>query len=252
MWAVSRRTGLFVVSYVPLAAMFAVLHWPAGWSTAELLRLAVTVVAIAASLLFAPAFVTVTGPVARWAVRVVLVIVVGIALLGIFEGWLGPAALHVPKHRSPATVTALGVGFVAVGLMIVALLIYNARRAGAVRWRVSDPREQGAAVAGYLATYLLPLLAISGRGWRVPAAYAIYLAVLYVVYVTSDSLVLINPTLYLFRYRIYDVSTTVSTKPPITRRVLLLTRLRIDRDMEVSVLPLGGDNHLAFKPDDER
>ena len=83
------------------------------------------------------------------------------------------------------------------------------------------------------------------------AAYAIYLAVLYVVYVKSDGLVLINPTLYLFGYRIYDVETTVSTQPPSRRRVLLLTKLRIDADTEVSVLPLGGDNHLAFETRDE-
>ncbi|MGO9902306.1 MAG: hypothetical protein ACLP0J_22035 [Solirubrobacteraceae bacterium] len=78
----------------------------------------------------------------------------------------------MPKHRSSATVTGIGIGigFVALGPLTVALLLYNARRAGAVRWTVSDPREQGAAVAGYLASYLLPLLAIQPGGWRVTAA----------------------------------------------------------------------------------
>ena len=246
MWAVSRRTGLFIVSYVPLAAMFAVLRWPSGWSSIELIKLAVMMVAIAALVLFAPAVVTVTGRVAGWVIRVVLVIVFAIALYGILKGWLSPMALHVPKRRNSATVAGIGIGFVALGLLIVALLLYNARRAGAVKWTVSDPREQGAAVAGYLASYLLPLLAIQPGGWRVTAAYAIYLAVLYVVYIRSDSLVLVNPTLYLFGYRIYDVETTVSTHPPSRRRVLLLTKLRIDSETEVSVLPLGGDNHLAL------
>ncbi len=246
MWALSRRTGLFIVSYVPLAAMFAVLHWPSGWSSAQLIKLGVMMITVAALLLFAPGVVTVTGPVARWAVRVALVIAFALALYGILNGWLAPMALHVPKRKSSATVAGIGIGFVALGLMIVALILYNARRAGAVRWTVSDPREQGAAVAGYLATYLLPLLAIQPGGWRAPASYAIYLVVLYVVYVKSDSLVLINPTLYLLGYRIYDVETTVSTQPPSRRRVLLLTKLRIDSETEVSVLTLGGDNHLAF------
>lgn len=250
-WAVSRRTGLFIVSYVPLATMFAVLRWPSGWSATELIKLALMMAGIAALLLFAPAVVTVTGPLARWVVRVVLAIVLAVALFGILNGWLSPMALHVPKHKSSATVTGIGIGFVALGLMIVALLLFNARRAGAVRWTVSDPREQGAAVAGYLATYLLPLLAIQPGGWRVTAAYAIYIVVLYVVYLKSDGLVLINPTLYLFGYRIYDVETTVSTRPPSRRRVLLLTKLRIESDTEVSVLPLGGDNHLAFKTADD-
>lgn len=179
-------------------------------------------------------------------VRVALVIVFAVALYGVLNGWLAPMALHAPKDKTTATVTGIGIGFVALGLMIVGLLLYNARRAGAVRWTVSDPREQGAAVAGYLATYLLPLLAITPGGWRVTAAYAIYLLVLYVVYIKSDSLVLINPTLYVLGYRIYDVQTTVSTHPPSRRRVLLLTKLRIDSETEVSILPLGGDNHVAF------
>lgn len=246
MWAVSRRTGLFIVSYVPLAAMFVVLRWPNGWSTAELIKLVITVIAIAALSLIAPAVVTVTGPMARWVVRVALVVVFTLAFYAILNGWLSPMALHAPKHKSSAAVTGIGIGFIALGLMIVALLLYDARRAGAVRWSVSDPREQGSAVAGYLATYLLPLLAIEPGGWRVTAAYAIYLMVLYLIYIRSDSLVLINPTLYLIGYRIYDVETTVSTQPPSRRRVLLLTKLRIDSQTEVNVLPLGGDNHLAF------
>ena len=110
MWAISRRTGLFIVSYVPLAAMFALLRWPSGWSASELIKLVVVVVAIAALSLFAPAVVTVTGPVARWVVRAVLVIVFLVALYGILNGWLSPMALQVPgtrvRRRSPASGSA--------------------------------------------------------------------------------------------------------------------------------------------------
>jgi hypothetical protein len=249
-WAVSRRTGLFIVSYVPLATMFAVLKWPAGWTAVDLIRLACTLIALAGLLLLVPALVSVTGSVGRWTVRAALLIAVGVALLGILNGWLSPMALHVPTHKTSAAVAALAFAFAALGLMIVGLLLYNARRAGAVRWTVSDSTEQGSAVAGYLATYLLPLLAIQSGGWRVTAAYGVYLVVLYVVYVQSDSLVLINPTLYLFGYRIYGADVVVSSDPPTRRRVLLLTKLRITGDAEVNILPLGGDNHLAFSTDD--
>lgn len=228
--------------------MFAVLHWPGGWPAIELIKLSVMMVAIAALVLFAPAVVTLTGQFARRWVFAVLLLAFAVALYGLLNGWLSPMALDAPKHRGAATVTGIGILFVALGLLITALLLYNARRAGAARWTVSDPREQGAAVAGYLASYLLPLLTIQPGGWRVTAAYAMYLTVLYVVYINSDSLVLINPTLYLFRYRIYDVETTVSTQPPSQRRVLLLTKLRIDSAAEVSVVPLGGDNYLAVRP----
>jgi hypothetical protein len=245
-WAVSRRSGLFIVSYVPLAAMFAVLHWPSGWTAAALIRMAATVIAIATLVLFVPAAVTVTGRVARWPVRVGVLGVSAFVAYALLHEWLSPMALQTPKHKTSAAVAGIAIGFAALGLMIVVLLLYNARRAGAVQWKVYDPREQGAAVAGYLATYLLPLLAIQPGGWRVTAAYAIYLAVLYVVYIRSDSLVLINPTLYVIGYRIYDVETIVSTQPPTRRRVLLLTKLRIDSDRDVQVLPLGNDTHLAF------
>jgi hypothetical protein len=38
-WALSRRTGLFIVSYVPLALMFMVLKGSGGWSLTELIEL---------------------------------------------------------------------------------------------------------------------------------------------------------------------------------------------------------------------
>jgi len=40
MWALFRRSGLFIVSYAPLAAMFVAAKWPNGWSAAQLLFLA--------------------------------------------------------------------------------------------------------------------------------------------------------------------------------------------------------------------
>src|SRR5581483_11455149 len=137
-------------------------------------------------------------------------------------------ALDAPRHKSTGLVAGIALLFAALGVLIVGLLLYNARRVGEVEWTISDTREQGAAVAGYLASYLLPLLAIQPGGWRVAAAYGIYLAILYIVYVNSDSLVLINPTLYCFGYRIYEAETIVSTTPqPAKQRVFLLTKRRL-------------------------
>lgn len=245
MWALSRRTGLFVVSYVPLALMFVALRWPMGWSSLQLLKVAVVMVGFAALLLFPPAGIAVTGRIARWVVRGAALVALAVVLTGIVRGWLHPMAVHAPQHKSSALIFGIGVFFAALGLLTVCLLLYNARRVGEVEWEISDPREQGAAVAGYLASYLLPLLAIQPGGWRVAVAYGIYLAILYIVYISSDSLVLINPTLYCLRYRIYEAETMVSTNPPTTRRVLLLTKRRLQAKDKVKVLPLGGDNHLA-------
>jgi hypothetical protein len=244
MWAVSRRTGLFIVSYAPLAAMFLALKWPRGWTAVELLHLAVWIVSIAALLLLPSLVVAVTGKVARWVVRVGLVAAIGGAVLGPVLGWLAPLALSPEEPATAATAAGIAFGFCVLALLIVALLLYNARRAGQVRWTVSDQRDQGGAVTGYLATYLLPLLSLSAGGWRVTTAYGIYLATLYVIYIRSEGLVLINPTLYLFGYRIYDVEVGADHASD-RRRVLLLTKLHITTKMEVDVVPLGDQCYLA-------
>lgn len=250
MWAVSRRTGLFVVSYVPLAAMFVVLKWPHGWDAGQLIRLGVATLAVAALLLLVPVLVTVTGRAVRVGVLLVLAASLVVVIIAALNGWFEPFALHQAGHRTSAATSALGFGFAALGLLLVALLLYNAQRAGGVYWTVSDTGEQGSAVAGYLATYLLPLLAVGAGGWRVTAAYGIYLLVLWVVYVRSDELVLINPTLYLCQFRIYDAHVRVDADPPHMQRVLLLSRLEISDGARVRIKPLGGDNHLALPVDD--
>jgi hypothetical protein len=249
-WAVSRRTGLFVVSYVPLAAMFVVLKWPVGWDAGQLIRLGVATLAGAALLLLPAVLVTVTGRAVRIGVLLVLAAALVIVIVAALNGWFEPFALHQVAPRTSAATSALGFGFASLGLLLVALLLYNAQRAGGVYWTVTDTSEQGSAVAGYLATYLLPLLAVGAGGWRVTAAYGIYLLVLWVVYVRSDQLVLINPTLYLFRFRIYDAQVRVDTDPPHVQQVLLLSRLQITDGARVRTKPLGGDNHLALPTDD--
>lgn len=249
-WAVSRRTGLFIVSYLPLAAMFIVLKWPQGWDAGQLIRLGIATLAAAALLMLLPVLVTVTGRRVQVGVLIVLAGALVVVIIAALNGWFEPFTLQPSDHHTSAATSALGFGFVSLGLMLVALLLYNAHRAGGVYWTVSDTSEQGAAVAGYLATYLLPLLAVGVGGWRVTAAYGIYLLVLWVVYVRSDQLLLINPTLYLFRFRIYDAQVRVDADPPHMQHVLILTRLQITDGARVRIKPLGGDNHLALPLDD--
>ena len=83
MWAIGRRTGLFVVSYAPLAAMFLVLEWPTGWSAGDLGRLAAWVAAVAAFALLLPAIVMVTGGFARATVGVATAAVVAVLAFGL-------------------------------------------------------------------------------------------------------------------------------------------------------------------------
>jgi hypothetical protein len=98
-------------------------------------------------------------------------------------------------------------------------------------------RSQGAAVSGYLATYLLPFLATAPEGIGDWLAYAGYFLVALVVHVKSD-LALVNPTLYLLGYRIAQASHA-------NRQVLVISRdplpneltVRASQFLDVYVIP---------------
>ena len=66
--------------------------------------------------------------------------------------------------------------------------------------------DQGGDVAGYLATYLLPFLTVADPPLADVVAYVLFITLVGIIYVQSDMLH-VNPTLYLFRYRIYTVTT---------------------------------------------
>lgn len=97
------------------------------------------------------------------------------------------------------------------------------RRAGhlsAMRVRFTEVTDQGAAVAGYLATYILPLVAFNFAGWRDMVIATVYGGVLLIIYVRSD-LALVNPTLYAFGWQL--LSGTI-IRPEGDKRVLILRR----------------------------
>jgi hypothetical protein len=80
------------------------------------------------------------------------------------------------------------------------------RRVGASPHKIDTIADQGGQVAGYLATYLLPFLAVPTPSATDLVAYALFLAVAGVIAVRSD-LTQINPTLYLLGYRLVSIST---------------------------------------------
>jgi hypothetical protein len=247
MWAVGRRTGFFVVSYAPLAAMFAVLKWPNGWSATELVELGVWLAAIPTLVLLAPSLRAFVGVRQKVVVGIAVVAALLAFILGLVRGWYGPMDLSPDKHKTAATASGVAFCVLVLALQIVLLIVSRARLLGDRHWKVTDPRDQGAAVAGYLATYLLPLIGVGIAGWRVTVAYGIYLATLYLVFVRSESLVLVNPTLYIFNYRIYDVEIEPHNQQD-RRRVLLLTKSPITQTTAVDVVPLGDRSFLTVRP----
>jgi hypothetical protein len=104
-----------------------------------------------------------------------------------------------------------------VALLLLAITTtYGQLRKNAVLATVTDVRDRGGDVSGYLAGYLLPFIAGPPEGWSGIGAYATYFLVAGIVYVRSD-LALINPTLYLIRWRVIEGQVS-------GRRLLILCR----------------------------
>jgi hypothetical protein len=64
--------------------------------------------------------------------------------------------------------------------------------------------DVGGEVSGYVASYLLPFVTVANPSGRDLLGYGLFLAVAALIYVRSD-LVRVNPTLYLFGYRVLHV-----------------------------------------------
>jgi hypothetical protein len=247
MWALFRRSGLFIVSYAPLAAMFVAAKWPNGWSAAQLLLLAVWLVGVAGFLIFPLAASFFAPGTPKGALVIVSIGSAALTGVGSYFGWYEPMAWNAPLHRTHATAAGIAFALCVAAVGITVIILLNARQVSELHWRVTDPRDQGGAVAGYLATYLLPLLSLDAHGWNIVIAYGIYLLTVYVIFVRSENLVLVNPTLYLLRFRIFDVQLDPSDGIE-KRRVLLLTRIPLTDTTEVDVVSLGDDCYLATKP----
>lgn len=84
-------------------------------------------------------------------------------------------------------------------------IVHGGRRRSSRRMSFDTVSDRSGAVAGYLATYLLPFIAGPPSGWRQAAAYVVYFVAAWAVFVPSD-LALVNPTLYLLGWRVVEVT----------------------------------------------
>jgi hypothetical protein len=78
------------------------------------------------------------------------------------------------------------------------------RRVEAESWPLSAVTDRGAEVAGYLASYLLPLVSVPEPSVRDLIAYGVFITVTGVLYIKSG-LVRVNPTLYVLGWRLQEV-----------------------------------------------
>jgi hypothetical protein len=100
--------------------------------------------------------------------------------------------------------TCLGLGV--AGVLDALRLTILAQATGATPRRFVQVRDAGSEIAGYLATYLLPLLAAPNPTAGDIGGYVIYGALIVVVTLRSD-LAHVNPTLYALGWKIVTVTT---------------------------------------------
>jgi hypothetical protein len=249
----ARRSLLFVTSYAPLATMFVAILWPAGWSTNDLALASVLLAAVVTVIIAGGSSLFFTKGRRRNTLRLVAIAASVVVVVGLIQHWYRPLAWHPPQHHTRGTIMGIALGAAIAGFEMALVIFYSGRQTSRLQLIVRDPRDQGPAVAGYMATYLLPLLTATVPGWRGAVAYTIYFSTLYVIFVRSEGLVLINPSLYLLGYRIYDVELDpprpAAGQPDETlrRRVLVLVRDRISRNATLDVVDLGDDCYLSVR-----
>ena len=110
-----------------------------------------------------------------------------------------------------------------VGILDTANLLRGARRTVGDRMLLRDIEDAGGSAAGYLVSYLFPFVAASYDSWAAIASYALYFTVLFVIFVRSQ-FGLINPTLYVFGWRVIQASTWFGLDNPEERRLTVLCK----------------------------
>jgi hypothetical protein len=112
--------------------------------------------------------------------------------------------LFARVHSTPLRVIFLGLGLLGLGDALRLTLLAGDKQA--VPRSFVEVRDSGSQVAGYLATYLLPLLAAPDPDAGDLVGYSIYAFLIVVITLRSD-LAHINPTLYLLGWKVVTVVT---------------------------------------------
>lgn len=112
-------------------------------------------------------------------------------------------AILAVRFRTTALILACA-GLAVLGAVAGLAVLLRFRSVAQGIWTVSTVEDRGGEVAGYLATYLLPFVTVAEPGWHDVVGYVLFLVIVAVIYVRSG-LVQINPTLYLFGWRLFAV-----------------------------------------------
>ncbi|HZS78714.1 MAG TPA: hypothetical protein VFA41_19035 [Ktedonobacteraceae bacterium] len=117
-------------------------------------------------------------------------------------------------------------------VMILFFLVF-APRLGAFQEKVTGLERRDGDVMSYIASYLLPFVAIPFSGWQQGAALLVFILVLGIVYVNSN-MIHVNPMLNLMGYHLYSVTVEKSQVPH-----ALITQRRVALGETLHVIDIG-------------
>ncbi len=114
-------------------------------------------------------------------------------------------------HRDAVT-PAVFLALIVAGLALTWGLLRKPRNLSGTSLTVNEVSDAGSETAGYLGSYILPWIMFNETNWQVWTAFAAYMVVVTLV-TTQSTLILVNPTLYLFRRRVIAIRVTQSRGP---------------------------------------
>ena len=149
--------------------------------------------------------------------------------------------------RTPSVIAQVALAILAAaGLSGLALALFWTRGKTQTGGVIAHRRDAGSEAAGYLAGYLLPVLAIDTTDLYFFWACTVFLALAFIVTVRS-SLIQVNPILFVLGWRVIAIELATTGAPSNTR--YLLTRGDVRVGDTIRAYRLGRDVLLRVKED---
>lgn len=126
----------------------------------------------------------------------------------------------------------LAIGLLGFIIMLV-FFLQLAPRLAPIQEKVTSLQGRDGEAMGYIASYLIPFVAIPFGGWQQGVALLIFIGVLSIVYVNSN-MIHINPMLNLVGYHLYEITIEHSESPHV-----LITRRRVVRGEILRLIDVG-------------
>src|ERR1700736_4856471 len=139
--------------------------------------------------------------------------------------------LFLGKQPIWAIVT-LAVGLAGLIIMVLYFLQF-APRLGSFQTKVTGMQRRDADVMSYIASYLIPFVAIPFGGWQQTVALLVFIGVLGIVYVNSN-MIQVNPMLNLFGYHLYEITVEKSQVPH-----SFITHNRVALGQTIHIIDIG-------------